>query len=373
MTRPITVAFFLPHLEAGGVERVVLNLLVHLDRRRFRPALILNQRAGALVAEVPDDVAILDLEGRAMRQAIPSLRRCLARCGADVVYGGTNAANLAVLLATRLMRPRPAVIASEHTPPSLFLHNAKWRPLRIAMMRLLYPRAERIAVPLPEIGEELRQILERPRLAVAVLPNPVVESGASQGAEQGPPAPWMAPGTPLLVSAGRLVELKGFDIVIAALARLGGELGESRLVILGEGPERRALEATARALGLEHRVRLPGLVPNPVDYFRHADIVVLASRREGFVYVLVEAMAVGTPVIATDCPVGPRRILEEGAAGLLVPPEDPGALAKAIAALLGDRELAARLSARGRERAMDFAIAVAVPRFEELIQELVKT
>lgn len=370
MGKTTRVAFFLEHLDAGGVERIAVNLLNHLDRRRFSPALVVNRRRGTLLAEVPDDVPVLDLGDRPIRMAVPRLIGSLRRCRADVVYAGTNAANIAVLAAAALMRGAPAVVAAEHTPPILHLSEAKWRPFRLAIMRLLYPRASRIAVPAAEIGEELRQVLRRPRLPVTVLLNPVIGGVSAARGDDGASPPWPPAAGPVFVAAGRLVPLKGFDLLLEALARLDGKLGESRLVILGEGPERARLEEMVRSLRLSERVQLPGFVPNLADFLRHADGFVLSSRREGFPNVLIEAMAAGTPIVATDCPVGPRLVLEHGAAGLLVPPDDAGALAGALRRLTEDPGLARRLCDRGRERASEFTIERAVPRFEALFEEL---
>lgn len=357
------VVFVLPHFDAGGVERIVLNLLIHLDRARFAPGLVLFNRRGALLPQLPQDVDLRDLGGRSARQIVPRLARLLDEMGAEAVYGGTNAANLVCLAAGLLRRSGPPVIVSEHTPLGPYLADAKLPGLRRALMRLLYPRAAVLAVPVREVGEDVRRQLGLPDLSVVSLPNPLVTVQAAPPRRLG-----MLP--PVFLSAGRLVPEKGFDILIQAFARLSMDCPQARLTIFGEGPERANLEALCRRLELSQQVSLPGFVPDPVGNFSGPGIFVLASRREGFGNVLIEALAAGLPVIAADCPVGPRLILEDGRYGLLAPPNDPEALAGAMARLLADPAMAESFIRRGAERAAAFDIATAVEGFSHLFERV---
>jgi len=362
--RKTRIAFLLPHLATGGVERIVLNLLCSLDRTRFEPVLIVRDRRGDLLAGVPGDVPVDDLGGARAFRAIPRLRRRLEEHDISLVYAGTNVSNLVAIAAAAMMRRPPAVIVSEHTPLSHHWAIAKWPRIRLAAMRLLYPRAWGIVVPIPEIAAEIRDLVRVDEERVHVLTNPVLEDVlcSSEGAPRETPAD--APVS--LVAAGRLERVKGFDILINAMGRLDGAYGDFRLTILGEGPERDRLETLADQLGLGARIDLPGRVSNPEDYYRRAFAVIVSSRFESGPNVLVESMAVGTPVIASDCPFGPRRILLNGKTGLLVPPEDPDAIAAAILRLWKDPDLYAQLREKGLQRARDYSIAAALPAYERL-------
>jgi glycosyltransferase involved in cell wall biosynthesis len=369
--KPMTcVAFCLPNLDAGGIERVVLNVLLHMDRGRFRPVLVLGRAEGLLLSQVPGDVEVRTLRGAQARFAAPAIAKQLREAGADIAYSGTNAYNLAAVAASSLGRPRVPVIVSEHTPPSVFLDEAKWRNLRIALMRLLYRRAAAVAVPLREIGDELRTMLRLPDLPISVLPNPVLSGAFAglKGAEPGIPLP-EGP-APLLVSSGRLVGAKGFDILLRALAEVRTSTPPPNLVVLGEGPERGNLEGLALKLGVADRVRFAGRVDNPFAVMSRASLFVLSSHREGFGNVLIEAMACGVPVVAADCPFGPRAILGDGEAGQIVPPGDPAELARGIERVLGDTELARRYRAAGSEVAEQYTVSRTVPGFEELFERL---
>jgi glycosyltransferase involved in cell wall biosynthesis len=136
---------------------------------------------------------------------------------------------------------------------------------------------------------------------------------------------------------GRLTRQKAFDVLIRAFVEVRKD-HRARLMILGEGDERPALEGLVNKYGLEQDIILPGFVPNPYPYMAHAAAFVLSSRWEGLPTVLVEAMALGAPVISTDCPSGPREILLDGKYGQLVPVDDPIALALAIAKSLRTNE-----------------------------------
>lgn len=363
-TRPHTVAFVMQHFDAGGLERVVLNLLVHLDRRRFVPALILFERRGSLLADVPADVIVRDLGGRAARTQPVRLARVFSQLAVDVVYAGTSATVLACLAATLLRHGHPPVIIGEHTPLGPFLRQAKLPGLRLSLMRWLYPRAAAVAVPVAELGDELRRVLGRPALPIIAVPNPVIERRPAVSSTAATPV------SPYFLAAGRLSPEKGFDTLLNAFARLCRRAPQARLTICGEGTERARLERLARALGVDGQVELPGFVPDPIGRLGDGRIFVMSSRREGFPNVLIEALAAGLPIISADCPIGPRLALQNGRYGLLVASDDAEALAEGMERLLQDPDLAADYRRRGPERAAAFEVTTAVAAFAELFENI---
>jgi glycosyltransferase involved in cell wall biosynthesis len=153
------------------------------------------------------------------------------------------------------------------------------------------------------------------------------------------PAAILAPSLKLILAAGRLDPQKGFIHLIRAFDRLRGMDEDWVLVILGEGPERVALESRVRALGLERRVFLPGLAGNMMDWYKRASLFVLSSLYEGFPVAVLEAMAAGVPVVSFDCDAGPREMIRHGVDGVLVPVGDETALAKSMGALMNDERL----------------------------------
>jgi len=358
----VRVTFVLPHMRAGGIEKVVLEYLRRLDRRCFQPRLVLFAAKGELLGSLPADVEVMDGRGRRAHQLVPFLRKALRKTDTEVTFSGTNAANVAVMLAASTIRPSPKIILSEHTPPSDYLRSAKLARLRQALMRFFYPHATAIVVPVDGIGAELRRMLGNEHLRIVTVPNPV-PVGAAPPRDRCPQASNVAP---WFVSVGRLAHAKGHDILIRAFARLRRNCPQARLTIFGEGAERPRLEALCTELGLGQAVELPGFVDQPVAVVAGATAFVMASRREGFGIAIVEALAAGIPVVATDS-VGPRAILAEGAFGLLVPQGDERALVAAMERMIADGALTERLRRWGPKRATDFSPEVAIQALSSLL------
>lgn len=319
----IRVGFVLPHLKPGGAERCVVNWLGALDRRRFRPFLFLKHVEGAFVDLLPADVTPVALGGARAARLPGAIGAALDAARVDVAYSATNAMNLALLAA----RTRARRIVSEHTSPAAYLAEAKLAFLRRLAMRRFYPKADAVAVPTERIAAELHASVGQ-SLATVVVPNPVIGSGM-------PRLPQVAgQGAFRLLSAGRLVPAKGFDTLMDACAMVQARGLDFRLSIRGEGPLRDDLARRLATGGLTDRATIEGygdLGPPMAS----ADLFVLASRREGFGNVIVEAMAAGLPVLATTTD-GPAGLIDDDVTGWLVPPEDPAALADAIVRLAGD-------------------------------------
>lgn len=358
--------FILPHLRVGGIEHVVARLAAGLDRKRFQPVLFLARAEGPLLATLPPDVRVICGRGRRAGLLAPLIARHIANERPALVYSGTNAANIATLIAAALVRRarRPRVVISEHTSAATYLAGARAGGLRRGLIRLLYPRADRLAAPLAEIGEDWRNTLSLAGPPVAVLPNPVFDRSAMEALAADPPP--RVDG--LVVAAGRLIPDKGFDVLIEAFARLGESHPAARLEIYGEGPEAARLASLIERRGLAGRVQLCGHADDLPRRLARARIVAAPSRREGFGNVLVEALAVGTEVVASDC-AGPHALLDGGRLGTLVAPGDPAALAAALSVRLAAPEDAA-LRAAGRARVRTYEIPRAIAVFEEMIESL---
>jgi glycosyltransferase involved in cell wall biosynthesis len=187
-----------------------------------------------------------------------------------------------------------------------------------------------------------------------VIPNPVDVESVRTRAREDPEIPVLLPTQePLILAVGRLERQKNFPLLVRAFAKVR-EHGLAKLLILGEGPQRSSIESLIASLRLGADVSLPGAVENPYPYMAGADTLVLSSEEEGFGLVLVEAMSVGCPVVATRCPGGPVDILQKGRSGILTRPGDPDELAAALVSLLGDDHRRKQLSGLGRKRSNDF-------------------
>lgn len=200
----------------------------------------------------------------------------------------------------------------------------------------------------------------KPSCPVRALPNPL-------------PFPYPARpavlDTKVVLAAGRLTRAKGFDILLDAWALVRERYPQWRLVIVGEGEERPALERRRDRLGLGEFVSMPGIVSPMSEAYLGASLFCLSSRYEGFGLVLLEAMAYGLPIVSTDCQAGPRELLEAGMTATLVETGSAEALARGLATLMGDARLRARYGARGRERAKEFTMDHVIPAWRSLLEE----
>jgi glycosyltransferase involved in cell wall biosynthesis len=204
----------------------------------------------------------------------------------------------------------------------------------------VYPWADAVVAGSKGLAKDVALVTRVPLQRIRVAPNPVVTDELFHMAREPVDHPWFAPGEdPVVLSAGRLTRAKDFPVLIRAFSRVYASR-RCRLMVLGEGEERGALEALIDDLGLKQCVSLPGFVRNPFAYMRRAAVFVLSSAWEGLPGALIQALACGVPVVATDCENGPREILQDGRFGRLVPVGDVPALANAIlAAVDGPRPI----------------------------------
>jgi glycosyltransferase involved in cell wall biosynthesis len=276
--------------------------------------------------------------------------------------------NLAAIAARILRRGRWHLIVTEHAPVHQLVEHYKgwrYRILPIAI-RLFYPLADAVVAVSGGVAQGLERIA--PRLKpVEVIFNPLVDASSTPlMTNPQTPFPWPEEdGIPVVVAAGRFAPEKDFPLLVRAVARLRAGR-RARLVILGSGPDLEHVSVLARELGFGDDAYFPGWVANPSQYIRRASVLAMTSRFEGFGNVLVEALACGTPVVAIDCPVGPREILGDGRFGLLVPLNDETGLVEALAQTLDHPPAREFLI----ERAQAFSIAASVGGYQRLIDSI---
>lgn len=325
-TRP-RLGLFLPSLGGGGAERVTLNLARGVLAHGHPVDLVLVNATGAYRDSVPDGVRVVDLAGRRTRAAISGLVRYLRNENPAGLLSVMNHANVVAIWAAALAGFKGNVLVAEHSE-LLPTSRSAWQLAFNASLRLSYPRATKVIAVSHGVK---RSLVAHARVAarhIEVIYNPVIGPELRSG-HRCRPAVLPADSVPNIVGMGRLVPEKDFPTLLRAFARLL-EQRSARLLILGEGPERAALQDLVQELGVERAVSLPGFVSNAYDYLAHADLFALSSQREGLPTVVIEALALGTPVVATDCPSGPREILADGRYGPLVPVGDSAALAAAM-------------------------------------------
>lgn len=345
------IAIFLPDAGGGGAERMMVNLANHFAAEGHETAVVLATAEGPWRDHLRHPVRTFNLGTSFTNPAvIGRLASALRTLSPEAVLTAMTYPNVATILARGLSRVRTRLVISERVALSVqsqSLGSVKER-LKPAAARLLYRHADAIVAISRGVADDLvRNAGVRPR-DLRVIYNPVLTDDFT-APDQPPQHPWYRDRqTPIIVAAGRLQPQKNFSLLLKAFS-IASARTDARLVVLGEGPERSSLEEQARSLGIADKVSLPGFVHDIYRYYAFADGFVLASDWEGFGNVLVEAMACGCPVTSTDCPSGPREILDNGRFGILVPPGDPDAMAEGILAMLGSSPAKAMLQARARE------------------------
>ncbi|AJA10071.1 putative glycosyltransferase [Sphingopyxis fribergensis] len=358
------ILFAINSLAGGGAERVLATLLGGSTpwRERYDIHLaLLDDEPRAY--DVPEWVEVHQLDARhKLLPSLTQLRALVGRLSPDATLSFLTRANVANAWAMA-GRGRPWLI-SERVNTSAHLGSARAAK---AMVRIVYPRAAHVIAVSEGVVDDLAANFGVARARMSAIANPVDhEQIAKLAAEQ----PSFTPAGPYIVAAGRLMPNKNFPLLLRAYAEAAPP---ERLVILGEGPERGALEALAASLGIADRVDMPGFVANPFAVVARARAYAMPSNAEGFPNGLVEAMACGLPVVATNCASGPSEILADRAretitgaidvdAGALVPTDDVPAFAVALGRVLAEprRSLC---GARARERSRAYGVEQAARNY----------
>lgn len=332
------IACFFATSGHSGVDRLAGHLVRGFAAAGHAVELVQIRRHGPYLHDLPAGVERVELDAAHVGTALLPLVRYLRRARPAVLLCDKYRVNRVALLARLLARVDTRVVVRVGTTVSVDLASRarRQRWFETLWMRLLYPRADAVITPSQAASLDVARVAGLPAAQVLTVPSPLIASDLLEKASQPVDHPWLATkDRPVILGAGELCARKDFATLIRAFARVRPEL-PARLVILGEGRQREELQTLARDLGVAGDVSLPGFVRNPYAYMARADVFALTSRWEGFGNVLAEALAVGTPVVSTDCPSGPREILREGRYGTLVPVGDAARLAMALLHLLRD-------------------------------------
>ena len=339
------IAVLVARYSISGVPLAQLRLARGLADQGHRVTLVFGYAAD----KAPRPIEGIDLrvwDSPQARGLLRPLMRLLRDERPDIVFSAEDHLNVLVLIAALLTGSKAKISGSSRVTPLDTYSNRpltkRWWLKQLA--RLTACRADALTCVSQDMVGQYRTLFgdrARYQCIYNIVDDPANRARLAEPVDD----PWLGDGgTPVAVAAGSLQPWKGFDDAIEAIGKIRDQKRELRLLILGEGPERAALEAQIARLGLEDRVRLVGHVENSLKYFARADEFVLSSHVEGLPNVLVEAMMAGTSCVATDCPTGPREVLGGGTFGKLVPMRDPAALAAGMLDAL-DHPVAPELAA----------------------------
>jgi glycosyltransferase involved in cell wall biosynthesis len=350
---------FLPDLGGGGAERIMLSLAKGFGDRGMSVDLVLARAEGPYLDHVPEGARLVDLgaQGRfrtSLGLALKSLTgliRYLRRIRPDCLLSSLTRANLVAVVArhvcgagTRLVLREANTALNIGSPATRFL------------MRRLYGRADYVIAVSTGVAEDLVKVVGVPADSVRIIHNPLDIENLQRLASLEPDHPWLTQSEPpVILGVGRLAPQKDFVTLVRAFAEVR-RARPVRLVILGEGEQRAALQSLIRSLGLENDVDMPGFARNPYAFMKHARLFVLSSRWEGFPNVLAEAMAVGVSVVSTDCRSGPAEILAGGTYGRLVPVGSPTELAAAMLDALNAPAERSKMVSRAKNFSLDTVV-----------------
>ncbi|MBI3554479.1 MAG: glycosyltransferase [Elusimicrobia bacterium] len=367
MRRPLRIAVFLPNLGGGGAEKIAVHLANALAGLGYEVDLVLALAEGPYLADVSPGVSVVDLGARRLLTAILPLVRYLRKRRPVVLFSHLEYANIGAVLARALSWAPTRLVLVEHaTLSAAFRQNPTRKKsfLLFAAMRL-YPRADRVIAVSRGSAEDLIRFIGVPERLVRVIFNPVVVPQIKELSTRPAGHRWLEPGgPPVVLGIGRLTPQKDFQTLIAAFALLRKDR-DCRLLILGEGEQRAELERLIASRGLAQAAELPGFVKNPYSFLARCSVFALSSVWEALPTVLIEALSLGARVVSTDCPAGPREILQDGKFGRLVPPGDARALARALSEAMSEAPAAIPESAL-----RPFTLPVAAGAYAGLIEEL---
>ncbi|MDX2098987.1 MAG: glycosyltransferase [Leptolyngbyaceae cyanobacterium bins.59] len=329
---PPDVAIFLRSLFGGGAERVYLNVAQGLINRGLKVDLLLARAEGLYLNQIPDGVQLVDLKSPQLFASVPKVARYLKEVRPKSFLTALHYPCEISLWAKRLAGVETPVIVTEHNTLSVEAKQIPQLSVRLSPFaaRLFYPWADGIVAVSQGVANDLAKVAHLPVDRIQVIYNPVVSDAMFGRAKEPVDHPWFKPGEPpVILGVGRLYPQKDYPTLIRAVAEVRKQQ-PCRLVILGDGPERESLTTLIEELNLTEAVDLPGFVANPYAYMARAGVFVLSSAWEGLGNVLIEALALGTSVVSTDCESGPREILADGKYGILAPVGDSNALAAGI-------------------------------------------
>ena len=333
------IAYLVQGLATGGLERVVLHLASGMVRRGHQVTICCYDKRGELARAAEEDGAAVDLLPRKLGLDlgyVPRLAWWLRQRGVDVLHMHNETA-LFYGTTAGILAKVGCLIYTEHDgvfPRSL---RARWAN-RILVRRL--GQAVAVSQAVKDLWCHSDGI---DPVRVVVVPNGVPDIASPSGRDRSRSGDEVRIGC-----VSRLSREKGVDVLMEAFRRVASAHSGARLVLVGDGLERAALEAMSRQFGLDARVQFLGMRDDVPEILRDVDVFVLPSRTEGLPMALLEAMAAGLPIVATAVGGVPEAIRDEEA-GLLVPPENPDAMARAILRLASDEALRKRLAGGARK------------------------
>ncbi|MBW2093633.1 MAG: glycosyltransferase [Deltaproteobacteria bacterium] len=328
------LCIFAPSFDEGGVERMLANLAAGLCSQGIAVHFLTDNPESHYLNSLLSQGVIKSLKGVQRKDLTNILAKYLSEQRPSWILSSKDGANKIAYAAKQKAACHSRLafrVATTHSERiKTYVFPKRW--IKLLQIQKLYKKADLLIAVSKGVAEDVSKITNVSQQVISIIPNPVVTDQMIAQANETIEHQWFSSREQkcTILGVGRFSRAKDFPNLIHAFAKVKKKRVNAKLLILGEGRQRSRIERTARDLGIREHVSLPGYAPNPYPFFAKADIFVLSSIWEGLPGALIEALALGTPVVSTDCPSGPREILQNGRYGYLVPPRDSSALAAAI-------------------------------------------
>lgn len=332
------VCLFIGTMSLGGIGKLMLNLMEEFVKRGVVVDVFLMKSDGEYIDQIPSNVRVFIVEGTYFKRILGFINY-LRKEKPDVSISARQRQDLVNILSCLCTLGQTKPVVSIHTNVTVensFIKKSRNNSWWInALSKILYRKVEKYIAVSAGVAEDFSKRTGIDRSKIKVIYNPVYKPYSEDPKSTLVPLSKLAGSNKrFIIGAGRLTVQKDFETLVKAFYLVKQNIEDVMLIILGEGPLRNSLKRLISDLGLHQDVLLLGYVSNPQYYISQADLFVLSSKWEGFGVVIVEAMGVGTPIVSTDCPSGPREILEGGKYGKLVPVGNPKEMASAIKKVL---------------------------------------
>lgn len=363
------VSIHVPFLGGGGAERGMTNLASEMATRGVDVDIVVNSpEESSYASDLHENVQVVDLGIRKHLLGVVALARYLQHRRPDVLITVQPPSHPVSLVARAISGVDVTCVASVQNYHSREYEVDDGPSLLRRIILTVFPialrRMEHVFAVAGRVKDDLVKKFGVAADHIDVVYNPIAAPDIDERARESVQHPWFEEDVPVLLAVGRLEPQKNYSLLFRAFQNVY-ERRSVRLLVLGEGKERTRLEDLAEHLSIDEAIQMPGFVDNPFAYMRQADVYVMSSNWEGLPSVLIEALAVGGNIVATDCRSGPREILHGGAYGRLVPVGDDTALTDAILEALDDGRVVDQSSLQ--RRAQEFSPEAVSDRYIDLL------
>lgn len=365
------ILFFIYEMGAGGAARTLLNILNHLDRNKFEPVLVTLDYNGSYEASLKSDVTFIKLETKRLRSAILPLAKIIRQQQPDIIFSTIPNYNIIAILARLLSFTKTKNIVRE----AALLGDKNTLNMKLIIYGLIYRLSSKVISLSEGVKVNLVEHYKVKPKNIKVIYNPIdiegIQSDANNDLIPKEHEHIFKTDRKVIITAGRLVKDKDHRTLIQAFSKVHKQL-DCELVILGEGPLKDDLRNLVKKLEVEQNVHFIGFQQNPYVYFKQADLFVLSSLSEGFGHVLVEALAIGIPIVSTNCKPGAKEVLEDGKYGRLCEVANHEEMAMEIREILTlNMDETNSVIKKGLQRAKKFDVKEIVKQYEETFMEII--